>query len=148
MWTTSKRERERERKEEERERRALHYHHNHKNIYVWISKGGEEITQALLTVQSTRTYHTHYLMEFCILLSITLNDSKFVREDMSKLSQRRTGLITPSNSRQSCSNKGIRSIYIEEKDSIAVTSFTSLSLFLCAQLKRMCLCTRIRLRLL
>jgi hypothetical protein len=37
-------------REKRKRKKALHYHHNHKNIYVWISKGGEEVTQDLLTV--------------------------------------------------------------------------------------------------
>jgi len=62
MWTTSKREeRERERKKKKESLKALHYHYNHKNICIWIGGG---VAQDLLTVQSTRTYYTHYLMDF------------------------------------------------------------------------------------
>ena len=52
-----------------------------------------------------------------ILLSITLNDSKFVSENMSIRNWKRTGLITTSNSRlSSSSNKGIRRVYIHTHD--------------------------------
>jgi hypothetical protein len=112
MWTTSKR-KEKEKKEESL--KALHYHHNYENIYVWIG-GGEGVAQALLAVQSTRTYHNHSLMDFVYYYQLhwmTVNLLERIWVYWAK--KKRTDLITPSNSRQSCSNKGIRSIHREKR---------------------------------
>ncbi len=113
MWTTSKRER-----EEKESLKALHYHHKHKNIDVYI---GGEVAQALLTVQSTRTYHTHYLMDFVYdyqlhWMTVNLLERIWVGKE-----KEQTWLHhqTPDSLTQT---KEL-GVYTEKKDSIGVTSF-------------------------
>lgn len=90
-------------------------------------RGG--VAQALLTVQSARTYYTHFLMDFVYYYQLHwMTVNLLVRIWVHIQEKKRTDLITPSNSRQSCSNKGIRSIYTKKEDSIGVTSFTQRSL--------------------
>ncbi len=118
--------REREKRRERTRKKslnALHYHYNHQNIYVWIGERGG-VAQVLLTVQSTRTYYTHYLMDFCILLSITLNDSKFVRENMSMMSEKKEQTWLHHQTPDSLAQTKELGVYTEKKDSIGVTSFT------------------------